>query len=58
MNTELQIVQVIALIGWLILAGSAFASYKMSWGKTARLALTWLAIFLGVFVVISLVRGG
>ncbi len=29
------IVSIVALLGWLVLAGSAFASYRLSWGKTA-----------------------
>lgn len=58
MNSETQWVQIIALLGWLILVGGALASYKLSWGKAAKLALTWLAIFVGVFVLFVLVRGG
>ena len=58
MNSETQLVQIVALVGWLILAGSALASYKLSWGKAAKMALTWAAIFVGVFVLFSLVRGG
>ena len=45
------IVSIVAMLGWLFLAGSAFASYRLSWGKTAQLALTWLAIFVGLFVI-------
>ncbi len=48
------IVSIIALLGWLVLAGSAFASYRLSWGKTAQLALTWLAIFGGAFLLVRL----
>lgn len=52
------VVSVVALVGWLILVGGALASYKLSWGKIAQMSLTWIAIFLGVFVLFSLVRGG
>ena len=58
MNGETQWVQIIALLGWLVLAGSALASYKLSWGKAVKMALTWLAIFVGVFLLFTLVRGG
>ena len=57
MNSETQIVQFIALAGFLILAVSAFSSFRMSWGKTAQMVLTWSAIFLVVFIVITLVMG-
>ena len=58
MNGETSLVQIVALVGWLILAGSALASYKLSWGKAAKMALTWTAIFVGVFLLFDLVRGG
>lgn len=52
---DYEIVRLVALVGWLILVGSAFASHKLSWGKTAKLALTWIAIFSGVFLLFDLV---
>lgn len=55
---ETPLVQIVALVGWLVLAVGAFASYKLSWGKAARMALTWLGIFLGIYVLFSLVQGG
>ena len=42
------------MLGWLILAGSALASFRMGWGKMAQLALVWLAIFVGLFVIADL----
>jgi hypothetical protein len=48
---EGSIVSLVALVGWLILAGSALASFRLGWGKMARLALIWLAIFVGLFVI-------
>ncbi|MEE4154042.1 MAG: hypothetical protein V2I27_07765 [Erythrobacter sp.] len=47
-------VSIIALLGWLVLAASAFASYRLSWGKAAQLALLWLAIFGGLFLLVQL----
>ena len=52
--SEGSIVSIVALLGWLILAGSALASFRMGWGKMAQLALVWLAIFAGLFVVADL----
>lgn len=51
--SEANIVQIIALLGWLVLMGSAFASYKLTWGRTLTYALIWLAAFAGVFAVFT-----
>ncbi|WP_298305243.1 hypothetical protein [uncultured Erythrobacter sp.] len=48
------IISIVAMLGWLILAGSALASFKLGWGKMAQLALVWLAIFVGLFVIADL----
>ena len=50
-------VQLVALVGWLILAGSAFASYRLGWKENVRLALIWAGIFVAVALVFSLVMG-
>ncbi len=47
-------VSIIALLGWLVLAGSAFASYRLSWSKAAQIALLWLAIFGGLYLLVQL----
>jgi len=47
-------VSIVALLGWLVLAGSAFASYQLSWSKTFQLMLAWAAIFLGGFLLVRL----
>ncbi len=54
MNDTTAIISIVALLGWLVVAGSAFASYRLSWGKTAQLALTWVAIFAAAFLVVGL----
>lgn len=54
---EVQTVQLIAMIGWLILVGSALASYRFSWRKGLTMALAWAAIFGGVFVLFNLIGG-
>jgi len=51
-------VSIIALLGWLILAGSALASFQLSWGKALRMGLVWITVFAGVFLVFYMVRGG
>lgn len=52
---EVSIVSIIAMLGWLILAGSALASFRLGWAKMAQLALVWLAIFVGLFVIADLI---
>ena len=55
--SELGSVQLIALFGWLVLAGSAFASYKLGWKESIRLGLIWAGIFVAVALVFSMVMG-
>jgi len=49
-------VSIVALLGWIVLAISAFASFRLSWSKALQLGLVWLAIFAGLFV-LALVGG-
>ncbi|MEM9310372.1 MAG: hypothetical protein AAGA34_02915 [Pseudomonadota bacterium] len=51
---EAAVLSLIMMFGWLLLAGSAFASYRLSWGKTAQLGLVWVAIFVGLFLLVRL----
>ena len=55
---ETDAVQIVALTGWLILVGSALASHRLNWSKALKMVLVWMAIFLSVFLVFSLVRVG
>ena len=50
-------VHLIALLGWLILASSAVASYRLGWKENVRMALTWAGIFVAVALAFSLVMG-
>lgn len=50
-------VQLVALGAWLILAASAFASFRMNWSQTVRLALIWAGIFLAIGLLFSMVMG-
>lgn len=48
------VISLVALIGWLVLAGSAIASFRLGWSRIVQLGLIWLAIFAGLFVVADL----
>lgn len=52
---DAQLVQIVALVGWLLLAGSALASFKLSWSKALRMGLIWAAIFASVALLFSIV---
>lgn len=51
---EGSLISIVALVGWLILAGSALASFRLGWSKILQLGLVWLAIFAGLFVAADL----
>jgi hypothetical protein len=55
--SEAGIVQLIALFAWLILAGSAVASFRLGWKESVRIGLIWAGIFVAVFLAFSLVMG-
>lgn len=48
-----QMISLIALVGWLIVVASGFASFRLGAGQIVRMGLIWLAIFLGGFVIVS-----
>jgi hypothetical protein len=52
MSPEL-LIPIITSIGWLVLVGSALASYRLEWSQMVRMALVWLAIFGGLYVVVE-----
>lgn len=52
---EFDTIQIIYLLGWLILAGSAIAAYRLSWKRSILYLLIWGSIFALVFLVFSLV---
>lgn len=49
-------ISIVAMAGWLILALSSFAAYRLSWKKGLLMALIWASIFLAVVAFISAVR--
>lgn len=52
---EFSAIQVVSLMAWLVLAGSAYASFKLNWRQAAQQALIWAAIFASVAVVFTAV---
>jgi hypothetical protein len=55
--SEFGAVQLIALFAWLILAGSAVASFRLGWKESVRMGLIWAGIFTAAFLAFSLVMG-
>lgn len=53
---EFNIVSIISLVGFLILAVSALGSHQLSLKKGVTMALAWAAIFAIVVLFISLVE--
>jgi hypothetical protein len=43
----------VATAAWLVLAGSALASFRLGWGQLLRMALVWIAIFGGLFLIVE-----
>ena len=52
---NLETMQIVALCGWLVLAASAFAGYRLSWKRSLVYALMWASIFALVFLVVGAV---
>jgi uncharacterized membrane protein YgdD (TMEM256/DUF423 family) len=40
-------------IGWLILVGAALASYRLNWSQMVKMALVWIVIFGGLFLLVE-----
>ena len=54
--SQFGIVQIVALIGWLVLAVSAFASYGLGWKTSLRHVLIWAVIITGLMLLITAIR--
>lgn len=52
MNPDL-LVPIIASLGWLILVGAGLASYRLKWSQMIKMALVWVVIFLGLFLLVE-----
>lgn len=48
-----QMISLVALVGWLIIVVSGFASYRLGARQVVRMGLIWLAIFVGAFVIVT-----
>jgi Na+/H+ antiporter NhaB len=44
---------IISSAAWLVLAGASLASFRLQWGQMIKMALAWVLIFLGLFVVVE-----
>jgi hypothetical protein len=52
MNPDI-LLPLVTSIGWLILAMSALASHRLGWGQLVKMALAWVVIFGGIFMVVE-----
>lgn len=52
MNPEL-VLPLVTSLAWLVLAVSAVASRRLGWGQMLKMALAWVVIFAGIFVVVE-----
>ena len=52
MNSEL-VLPLVASVGWLILAMSALASHRLKLGQVVKMALGWVVIFAGIYVIVE-----
>lgn len=52
MNSEL-LLPIVTTLGWLILCVAALASYQLKWSQLVKMALGWMAIFLGLFLIVE-----
>jgi hypothetical protein len=44
---------IVASVAWLILAGVSLRSYQLGVGQMVKMALAWIVIFGGVFLVVE-----
>ena len=52
MNPDL-LLPLVASAAWLILAGVGLASYRLKWSQMIKIALVWVVIFLGLYVLVE-----
>ena len=52
MNPDM-LLPLVSTAAWLILAGSALASFRLGWGQLVKMALVWIAVFLGLFLIVE-----
>lgn len=52
MNPDLAL-PLVASLAWLVLAMSALASHRLGWGQMVKMALGWVVIFGGIFMIVE-----
>lgn len=52
MNPDL-VLPIVSTIAWLVLACVGLASFRLGWGQMVKMALAWVAIFLGLFLIVQ-----
>ena len=52
MNPDLAL-PVITSIAWLILVGAGLASFRLKSSQLVKMALVWIAIFVGLFLIVE-----
>ena len=52
MNSEL-VLPLVMSVAWLMLAMSALASHRLGWGQVVKMALAWVVIFGGIFMIVE-----
>ncbi len=52
MNSDL-VLPLVASVGWLILVMSSLASHRLGWGQLVKMALAWVVIFGGIFMIVE-----
>lgn len=50
MNPDLAL-PIITSLAWLVLCGVSLASFQLGWSKMAKMALAWIAIFAGLYLI-------
>ena len=52
MNPDV-VLPTVASLGWLFFCLAALASYRLKWRQIVKLALVWVAIFLGLYLILA-----
>lgn len=52
MNPDV-VLPIVGSLGWLVFCLAALASYRLNWSQMIKMALVWVAIFLGLFLIVE-----
>lgn len=52
MNPDL-LLPIITSLAWLVLAGVGLASHRLKWSQMVKMALAWVVIFGGLFLIVE-----